>query len=127
MEMCKIVETQTFYQPTEQIVIAAPVAGIVFSDHPAITIVPRIVAPGENTVVAIRNTRLVTVNAGEAVGVVLPLSDEEEEDSGPVGLEPATIPDQVEQESTEPGVTAEPSGQVPPSERKRNSRKNTAS
>lgn len=127
MNECKMVEFRTFYQPTEQIVIDAPVAGIVFSNHPSITIVPRIVAPGENTVVAIRNTRLVTVNAGEVVGIILPLSDEGEEEAELVGIEPAIISGQVNQEGTEPGVTAELSGQAPASERKKNSRKNTAS
>lgn len=78
MLKCTIVQTASFYQPTEQIIINAPEAGIVLSDHPDITIVPKIVQAGENKVIAIRNTRLVTVEAGTVVGIVLPLDSEDE-------------------------------------------------
>lgn len=74
MQECQVIETQTFYQPTEQIVIDAPDDGIVYSDHEHITIVPQVVKKGANKVMAIRNAKLVTVHAGEVVGIVTPFT-----------------------------------------------------
>ncbi|EAX47574.1 hypothetical protein TcarDRAFT_1309 [Thermosinus carboxydivorans Nor1] len=74
MQECRVLETHVFYQPTEQIVIDAPDDGIVYSDHEHITIVPQVVRKGANKVMAIRNAKLVTVQAGEVVGIVMPFA-----------------------------------------------------
>lgn len=73
---CTITETKTFYNSTELIEIEAPETGIVYTDHDDITIVPQVVHVGRNTVMAIRHHKLVTVQAGEVVGIVMPFTGE---------------------------------------------------
>ncbi|MCM0760272.1 hypothetical protein M7775_17095 [Sporomusa sphaeroides DSM 2875] len=104
MVHCKIVEPRTFYQATEQIRIDSPVDGIIYSEHQNITIVPQVVRSGENQVVAIRNTKLVTVEGGEIVGIVMPFPEEEPEEVAPPAEPPIDPP------------AEEPPAEVPPVE-----------
>lgn len=101
---CRMIEPRTFYQATEQIRIDSPVDGIIYSEHQNITIVPQVVRSGENQVVAIRNTKLVTVEGGEIVGIVMPFPEEEPEEVAPPAEPPIDPP------------AEEPPAEVPPVE-----------
>lgn len=74
MQECKLIETQTFYQATERIKVDVPAEGIIYADNKDITIVPQVVRAGPNSVVAIRNAKLVTVQEGIVVGIVVPFA-----------------------------------------------------
>lgn len=114
MVHCRMIEPRTFYQATEQIRIDSPVDGIIYSEHQNITIVPQVVRSGENQVVAIRNTKLVTVEGGEIVGIVMPFPEEEPEEVA-IPLEEES----KEEENSLVGPSAElpadvPSVEMPP-------------
>ncbi|SCM82398.1 conserved hypothetical protein [uncultured Sporomusa sp.] len=112
MVHCRMIEPRTFYQATEQILIDAPFDGIVYSDHKDITIVPQVVHSGENRVVAIRNTKLVTVEEGVVVGIVMPFPEEPEEVVPPAEPPidpPAEEPAEVSQAPAEAVLPAEES------------------
>jgi hypothetical protein len=76
MKTVRLVGAHTFYQVTERIKVNAEVAGVIYAKHEGITIVPHVVDEGENSVIAIRNDKLVTIQDGEQIGIVVPVETE---------------------------------------------------
>lgn len=111
---CRMIEPRTFYQATEQIRIDSPVDGIIYSEHQNITVVPQVVRSGENQVVAIRNTKLVTVEGGEIVGIVMPFPEEPEE-VAPL-VEPPIDPPAEEPPAEVPPAEVSPAAELPAAE-----------
>lgn len=73
MNEVKATEDKKFYHDLEHIIIKSPIEGIVCANHPDLTIIPRVVKPGENEVLAVRHAKLISVGAGEVVGIVTPI------------------------------------------------------
>lgn len=73
---CKAAEKKTFFQSTEVLTVEAPGAGVILGNHSIVTVIPQVVKPGVNHVMAIRRTAMATVQEGDVVGIVLPFEDE---------------------------------------------------
>lgn len=110
MNNVTIAEGKTLYSEMEQIKITSPTAGLVVSTHEGITIIPHVVEAGESTVIAVRLGSMIKIKEGDMVGIVLPVSDEDEsaaDEEKPKDITPVTG-DGAGTETTDPNT------QVPP-------------
>lgn len=68
------------YSPTTVIEVEADIEGIAYSNVDGFTIVPRVVQIGTNRVVALRHEKLVRINAGDVIGVIVSTEQPEEKE-----------------------------------------------
>ena len=76
MDKITAAETKRFYKDNELLKITSPAKGVIASTSDDFSIIPKVIAKGESTVLVMRHHSSAQVMTGEEIGlVVIPIAD----------------------------------------------------